>query len=386
MPPSRPGGLRHPTALGLLGWSLALGCPTADPEPGSDPTPARRSDRTLADYAADGALGVGVRTLELDDADRVTPASGTQPELPSRRLTVEVWYPSADGSVGAAARDAKVSPGPHPLVVWSHGFTSTRLDSPKLAMHLASHGYVFAAVQFPLSARGTSAGTPDASDVVNQPGDVSFVLDTLLADPDFATEDIAAGGISLGGLTTLLVGLDPELSDPRFDALLPLTPATCPLPLDALVDPTPPLLLAHGTSDAILPFEDHARPFFEATTGPRSLVAFAAGTHTGFADITEDLLDGVDHADSLGCGQIADALPDDPPPADPDSLNPSCALPCVDLASLGRGMRPTRQGLLTRGIAHAFLDATLGGDDEAALWLDAGVGLDHDDVTVEIGE
>ena len=272
-----------------------------------------------------------------------------------------------------------------PLLVFSHGFMSTRLDSPKLSAHLASHGYVVAAPQFPLSSRNTTADSPDPSDVVNQPGDVSFVLDTLLADPEFATDDVAAGGISLGGMTTLLVGLVPEYRDDRIDVLLPLTPATCLLPADAFAEATPPLLLAHGTSDAILPYDGHVVPFWEATNGPRRLVTYVDGTHTGFADVTEDLLDSSDHADSLGCGQIAGAVGDEPPDGVEDSLNPQCPGVCED-EELGIGMRPTRQGLLTRGIAHAFLDAELGGDEDAALWLDAGVGLQNEDVILEIGE
>jgi len=378
-------GLRPLPCLAPL--VLLLGCPTPGqaPSPAPDPTPAPTSEESLADYAANGALGVGQRTLFLEDTSRVTPASGDQDELPSREISVELWYPAASGSVAQPARDADVLDPGRPLLVFSHGFMSTRLDSPKLSAHLASHGYVVAAPQFPLSSRNTTADSPDPSDVVNQPGDVSFVLDTLLADPEFATDDVAAGGISLGGMTTLLVGLVPEYRDERIDVLLPLTPATCLLPADAFAEATPPLLLAHGTSDAILPYDGHVVPFWEATNGPRRLVTYVDGTHTGFADVTEDLLDSSDHADSLGCGQIAGAVGDEPPDGVEDSLNPQCPGVCED-EELGIGMRPTRQGLLTRGIAHAFLDAELGGDENAALWLDAGVGLQNEDVILEIGE
>ena len=368
--------------LALASFALLLACPSESSPPEMTPPPT--SDQSLADYASDGEHGVGVRTLYLEDLTRSTPAADGQEELPSRSLSVELWYPSADGSVNQPARDSDVLAGPHPLIVFSHGFMSTRLDSPKLGKHLASHGYVFAAPEFPLSSRNTTADSPDSSDVTNQPGDVSFILDTLLDDPDFTTEDVAAGGISLGGLTTLLVGLTPEFADPRIDVLLPLTPATCVLPMTTFSAPTLPLLLAHGTSDAILPYEGHVTPFWEASEGPRRLVSYAEGTHTGFADLTEDLLDGTDHADSLGCGQLGDALPDEPTQGDPDSLHPNCPLPCVN-DELGIGMRPTRQGLLTRGIAHAFLDAEFLSDDAAALWLDAGVGLQNPDVDVHIG-
>lgn len=364
--------------LALLPAALLLACPSAPPE--EEPTPPPEpvvSSRTLAHFLVPGEYPVGRTTLDLVDTTRITPATDELPERPERSLTVEVWYPAEVGG-----RDAPIVPGPQPIVLWAHGFMSTRLDSPALAEHLASHGYVFAAPDFPLSSR--NGGDPTAADVVNQAGDLSFILDTLLADPDFDSALVGVGGISLGGLTTLLIGLDTDTRDERIDALLPLTPATCPLD-PATLTTTAPLLLAHGTSDAILPYEEHALPFWGQSEGPRRFVTLDGGTHTGFVDVTEELLASSPHADGLGCQQITSELDDDVPGG--DVLNPTCPAPCSDpLDSYPAPMVTTRQGELTRALALAFFDATLREDPEAALWLDAGLALQNEDVTLQVGE
>jgi predicted dienelactone hydrolase len=87
-------------------------------------------------------------------------------------LVTEVWYPGS--ATGALLED-----GPLPLVVWSHGYASSRTAQAALGEHLASHGYVVAAPDFPLSTF-TAPGGPTVADVASQPGDVRAVIDHLL--------------------------------------------------------------------------------------------------------------------------------------------------------------------------------------------------------------
>ena len=56
---------------------------------------------------------------------------------------------------------------------------SERTDLGYNAELLASYGYVVVAANFPLTAGGT-AGGPNANDLVNQPSDVSFLIDSVL--------------------------------------------------------------------------------------------------------------------------------------------------------------------------------------------------------------
>ena len=110
-----------------------------------------RIDRIRPDapeLAAYGALPIGVTTLEFtnpDQIDIVNTSEGNEPTY-DRPLTVEVWYPAAEGTEpggtyqailrdgvtevtlhGRAARDATpVSDETFPLVVISHGYPGNR--------------------------------------------------------------------------------------------------------------------------------------------------------------------------------------------------------------------------------------------------------------------
>jgi hypothetical protein len=82
---------------------------------------------------------------------------------------LHVWYPRARGATG-----------PFPLLLFAPGF----LQCPGAYSHLlrawASAGYVVAAVTFPRTSCHLGADA-DGADLVNQPGDLSYVLTRLLA-------------------------------------------------------------------------------------------------------------------------------------------------------------------------------------------------------------
>ena len=149
--------------LSLLSSPASGLCPTAS---------------TTDAFAAPGPFGVGVRTLTLVDTTRVTPAHGSVAQQPERTLVTEIWYPTAAGSM-APVRDATLATGQFPLIVNSPGYADSRLGEGYLGSLLASRGYVFAAPDFPVT--GAVAGNDRSlTDVSNQPGDVSFVIDNLL--------------------------------------------------------------------------------------------------------------------------------------------------------------------------------------------------------------
>jgi hypothetical protein len=72
-----------------------------------------------------------------------------------------VWYP------------LEAEAGPRPLLIFSHGFTSFRRNGAYLGEHLASHGFVVVAVDYPLTSMSAPGG-PAVEDVVNQPGRHQF--------------------------------------------------------------------------------------------------------------------------------------------------------------------------------------------------------------------
>ena len=102
---------------------------------------------------------------------------------------------------------------------------STRSEAERNAEHLASHGYVVIAADYPLS-NFRAPGGPIVTDAVNQPGDVSFLIDTVTgwsADQrpfrgEIDPERIGAAGLSLGGFTTTVATFHPTRRDPRISA------------------------------------------------------------------------------------------------------------------------------------------------------------------------
>lgn len=268
-----------------LGWLLASSRPPALPA-------ASESARRLAP----GPLPVAQLPLALVDRSRATAANGAFEGAPARRLEGALWYP-AEG-------------GPYPLVVHVHGFTSSYRNGAYLAEHLASYGFVVAAVNHPLT-HFRAPGGPTVGDVVNQPGDVSFVIDRLLArsgDADdvlAATVDaerIAVMGISLGGLTATLAGFHPTIGDPRLDAAISIAGPSTFFTARFFAGRELPFLMLAGDADVLVPWASHARPVPDKVPGGR-LVTLRNGSHTGFSGATA-WLRWLNNPDAIGCWAV----------------------------------------------------------------------------------
>jgi predicted dienelactone hydrolase len=231
----------------------------------------------------------------LVDDSRDTAANGSYPGAPGRRLKLTVWHPAT-----AAA-------GPYPLLVYSHGFSSRRSEGAYLAEHLASHGYLVVAADYPLT-HMTAPGGPRVQDVVNQAADVSFLIDQLLARgerPDHALagmpdpDRVGALGLSLGGLTTTLVTFHPQLRDPRIKAAIAIAGPTSVLTADFFGSADIPFLMLAGDIDALVPHRANAAPIPDKVPGGE-LVTISGASHTGFARIAA-LLRWLDNPDAVGC-------------------------------------------------------------------------------------
>jgi len=142
---------------------------------------------------------------------------------------------------------------PYPLVVFGHGFALTPQPYARLLDTWADGGYIVAAPVFPVE-NANAPGGPDESDLVNQPGDMSFVVSRLtaptsplrgLVDP----ERIAFAGQSDGAETAFAAAYDPRYLDRRVDAAVILSGAALP----GFTGParSPPLLAVQGTRDPI---------------------------------------------------------------------------------------------------------------------------------------
>lgn len=302
-----------------------------------------------------GPYGSGVTTIPLVDTTRTTMPNGDCPGSPVRTLVTEVWYPAMDSSLDGE-RDAVVAESERgfPLIVHAHGLTSTRFELAYVARHLASHGYVVAAPDFPLSNQDTPCGG-SSIDVDNQAIDVIFISKALTSPEITAifplasvidADRIALSGTSLGGMTVILAGNYPDI-----DAVAMLAPAACNLfaldvlPAGALVKPT---VILFGTNDGVLPYDLNATPLYEVNADPKYLVSIENGSHVGFGNTAPLLEQAYPNIplDYLICGALP--IPEDDP----------CE-GCVNAATTGPQLPSLRQHDLTKASLLAFFDGYL---------------------------
>ncbi|BAY13192.1 alpha/beta hydrolase [Calothrix sp. NIES-2098] len=126
----------------------------------------------------------------------------------NRKIPVDVYWSNA------ATTDK-------PVIVFSHGFGSVRTDMRYLAEHLASHGYIVAALEHPGSnetsvnlALKNNTKIVQPQEFLDRPKDISFVLDELeklnqtAKNPlqgKIATNNAMVIGYSFGGGTALAI-------------------------------------------------------------------------------------------------------------------------------------------------------------------------------------
>ena len=375
------------TAAAVVLFALAIvacgdgenGNPTASPVTSPVASAIASPPVTLAPtvsaeaLAERGPFAVGVATLTLIDETRPTDANGSYAGADSRTLVTEVWYP-AEGSVAEPEiRDAPLnrSKAPYPLIVFSHGYTGIRRQSTTYTSHLASHGYVVVSADYPLTNLAAPGG-PRLSDVLNQPGDVSFLIDSLLGfsrqaghqlEGAIDEEAIGLSGHSLGGLTTLLAAFGP-LRDPRVKAALSIAGPACLIGETAYDSAAVPLLVMGGSEDRVVAWRS-VRAAYDMAKPPKYLLAILGGNHLRFADLdamdsavgalesTEGFLQEVSRVGQVTGANLVSCVTD-------GSANlPAAASP----------LTADRQRELMRLFTTAFFDRYLKGDEAAASVL-----------------
>ena len=114
-----------------------------------------------------------------------------------------------------------LTPGPHPVVIFCHGYDITPLAYLHLLRHWASAGFVVAAPYFPLT--NAHAGRwLDENDIVNQPKDASAVLTATERSLGAAVDlrHVFVAGHSDGGATSFGAGFATAVRDPRWTGVL----------------------------------------------------------------------------------------------------------------------------------------------------------------------
>jgi acetyl esterase/lipase len=203
--------------------------------------------------------------LRLVDRSRPTVSRGVVLAR-FRPLVTLVWSPAA--------------PGRWPLVVFAHGFQVGPAPYVSLLRAWASHGYVVAAPEFPLTDQALAGSHLDENDIQNQPADVRFVTDELVAvgSPLEARIDrsrVAVAGHSDGAQTAEAASeIPPPPGEPTYRAAIVMSSQ----PLLQAFGPTPPILITQGDVDTInQPWKGYAT--FAAAGRPKYLLVLHHGTH-----------------------------------------------------------------------------------------------------------
>lgn len=224
--------------------------------------------------------------MTLVDETRPTPESDNGPQLDTRTIGLWLYLPETDE--------------PAPLVVFSHGMGGHPDAFEELHTVWVEAGYAVAAPIFPLSNRDAKGGFTNLFDVPGQPGDVSFVLDHLLAESADPASDlsgridperIAAAGLSAGGATTYEVAINDVGRDHRFAAALVfaglrytnIANGTFEAPTNL------PVFILHGDADPLIQLSA-AEEAYADLTAPRFFATLLGGGHAGpFQDAGEGI-------------------------------------------------------------------------------------------------
>jgi len=224
-----------------------------------------------------GQFPVTERTIHAHDTarDRVFPC--------------EIWSPSA--------------PGIYLLIVFSHHSGGHRRAATFLHTHLASHGYVVAAMDHSeVVAKELGRNEEETAErraarveavVANRVPDMRFLLDHLLnSETNLDPTAIGLVGHSLGGWTVLAT---PEV-EPRIRAVVALAPGGSSQPKPGIIRANltfdwgrdvPTLYLA-AEDDVPIPL-DGLYELFERTQATKQMVILRRADHMHFMDNVEEI-------------------------------------------------------------------------------------------------
>lgn len=254
-------------AIGACGTGIPDASLPASTSATAGEAAATASTDTSGETATTTPLAVERRAIRLVDTTRATPAAGAEPGQEARILETDLYVPRGDG--------------PFPLIVHVHGFSGSPAKFTRLLTEWSEAGVVVAAPRFPRTS-DTGPGTAGIADYVEQPADVSFVIDELLRDPETAArideERIGVSGLSLGGGTVYGLVWHDCCRDERIDAAIVMSSLRFPFGGDFATNEIP-VMIMHGDQDLALPYDD-AVASYQSSAPPKWFVHLIGGTHS----------------------------------------------------------------------------------------------------------
>jgi dienelactone hydrolase len=298
--------------VGLTGACTAP--PPAPPDPhtgGVNPDEAPAAGE--ARYATAGPYAAGVLTVEIQPGRRMevwypAPPEAAEGATPDTYFIRDFLAPELQGLLSPTAnppfttdayRGLRVAPdGPYPLVLFSHGFMSYRLQSTSLTTHLASWGFVVISPDyFERGLRGLGSVPPaaprSADQVVelalaavedlNETGPLAGAIDTSRLFP--------VGHSAGGSQSTSMAGTRTDVQSwISMSSGINLTPSLFnldPKVPPALSNPEKDVLWITGRNDNIARL-DGVLTAYRYTAGEKKLVVIpGAGHNNAMADICE---------------------------------------------------------------------------------------------------
>jgi predicted dienelactone hydrolase len=303
-------------------------------------------------------------------------------EARNRDLTLNIEYPTR--------------PGPHPLLIWSHGYAQSHRDYVGLSSYWASNGYVVIRPghQDPAAAGGDVWATNGAEAWRNRVRDITFVLDSLdqLAQryPELqgkidATR-VGVGGHSYGAHTAMLIGGArtypgaASYADARVKAIVAMSPhgpgENRGLTRESWAELRVPALFVTGTLDAgateTETWEWRREAYTLSPAGDKWLVVINGARTASFTGKVDDLMAAMARERAVR-EPLEDPLRDPNAPRDPRDPRVTSTVP-----SPGRLSTASERGILrhqeifaiARGSALAFWDTYLRGNAEARTALE----------------
>lgn len=193
-----------------------------------------------------------------------------------RTLNCIIHYPAlSEGS------QAPIDPsgGPYPVIAFGHGFLMQNSNYTSLFRHLATHGYIVIAPQFPDTQHGQLAD--DLIFCVNfirisgsDPASIFYELVDV--------EKTGLSGHSMGGGASLLAAS----RDSTINVVAPLAAAeTNPSAINIMNQVNAVVYLISAQNDGITPPASHQQLMYNNANPVKSLPLIKGGNHTRFMDI-----------------------------------------------------------------------------------------------------